>query len=98
MRASYDPGRSGDLIVILKSQVTPIAKPGPTYAATHGSPWDYDRRVPILFWRQGARAEERSEAVATVDILPTLAAQIGLRVPPREIDGRCLVVAGRRCP
>ena len=98
VRASYDPARSGDLIVILKSQVTPIAKPGPTYAATHGSPWDYDRRVPILFWREGARAEERSEAVATVDILPTLAASIGLSVPTREIDGRCLAVGGASCP
>ena len=24
-----------------------------SYVATHGSPWDYDRRVPILFWRPG---------------------------------------------
>ena len=98
VRASYDPRRSGDLLVILKSQVTPIAKPGPTYAATHGSPWDYDRRVPILFWREGARAEERSDPAATVDILPTLAASIGLPVPAREIDGRCLTVGGRTCP
>ena len=98
VRASFDPQRSGDLLVILKSQVTPIAKPGPTYAATHGSPWDYDRRVPIMFWREGVASEERSEAIATVDILPTLAAGIGLAVPAGEIDGRCLTVQGRRCP
>ncbi len=97
VRASYDPVRSGDLIVVLKSQVTPIAVPGPTYAATHGSPWDYDRRVPIMFWRNGARADERSEAADTVDILPTLASMIGLSVPRREIDGRCLKVAGATC-
>ena len=49
-RASYYPGRSGDFVVLLKKDVTPI--PDTTrYVATHGSPWDYDRRVPILFWR-----------------------------------------------
>ncbi len=97
VRASYDPVRSGDLVVVLKSQVTPIPVPGPTYAATHGSPWDYDRRVPIMFWRRGGSAQERSEAAATVDILPTLASMIGLSVPRREIDGRCLPVAGATC-
>ena len=97
VRASFDAQRSGDLTVILKEQVTPIAVPGPAYAATHGSPWNYDRRVPILFWRQGAAADERPEAADTVDILPTLASMIGLPVPAREIDGKCLKVAGSSC-
>ena len=73
-RASFDPARSGDLLVMLKRHVTPIANPSSGYVATHGSPWDYDRRVPILLWRPGARANDRAEAVETVDILPTLAA------------------------
>ena len=42
------------------------------YVATHGSPWDYDRRVPILFWRPAMAAAARDEAVETVDIMPTL--------------------------
>ena len=25
--------------------------------AGHGSPWDYDRQVPILFWWQGAASQ-----------------------------------------
>jgi hypothetical protein len=97
VRASYDPKRSGDLLVILKSQVMPIATPGPGYAATHGSPWDYDRRVPVIFWRSGGAAAERNEAVATVDILPTVASMIGLSVPASEIDGKCLTVMGSSC-
>ena len=52
-RASYAAGRSGDLLVLLKHGVTSIEKPGPGYVETHGSPWDYDRRVPIVFWRRG---------------------------------------------
>ena len=89
-RASFDPERSGDLVVMLRPQVTPIADPSRGYVATHGSPWDYDRRVPILFWRRGIASFEQPRAVETVDIMPTLAALIGLPVTPGTIDGRCL--------
>ena len=98
VRASFDPARSGDLIVVLKPYVSPIAKPSKGYAATHGSPWDYDRRVPIVFWRKGVPGGTRNEAVGTVDILPTLGAMIGLEVPRDSVDGRCLDgAAGVRC-
>ncbi|CAN5187241.1 alkaline phosphatase PhoY [soil metagenome] len=94
-RASFDPQRSGDFVVLLKPRITPIADPTKGYVATHGSPWDTDRRVPILFWRKGIRPFEQPLGVETVDILPTLAATIGLTVPKAEIDGRCLdIVAG----
>lgn len=97
-RASFDSARSGDFLVILKQYVSPIAKPSTGYTATHGSPWDYDRRVPILFWRKGAAPVNRSEAVDTADIMPTLASMIGLDVPAGSIDGRCLDgAAGVRC-
>jgi predicted AlkP superfamily pyrophosphatase or phosphodiesterase len=94
-RASYHAGRSGDIIVLLKSRVTPIPSAGSGYVATHGSPWDYDRRVPILFWQRGLKAFEQPNAVETVDILPTLAALIGLPIAAGDIDGRCLdLIAG----
>jgi len=92
-KASFDPERSGDMVVLLQQAVTPIADAGRGYVATHGSPWDYDRRVPILFWRKGLRPFEQPLAVETVDILPTLAPLIGLTVPARSIDGRCLDLA-----
>ena len=52
-RASFDPLRSGDFYVMLKPRITPIADASRGSVATHGSVWDYDRRVPILFWRRG---------------------------------------------
>ena len=94
VRASFDPARSGDFIVVLKEYVSPIAKPSQGYTATHGSPWDYDRRVPILFWRRGLAAGERKEAVDTADIMPTLAAMIGLPLTGGSLEGRCLDGAG----
>ena len=94
-RASFDPERSGDILLLLKPRVTPIAQPGGGSVATHGSPWDTDRRVPILFWRKGMRGFEQPLGVETVDIMPTLAALIGLNVPAGQIDGRCLdLIAG----
>jgi arylsulfatase A-like enzyme len=100
-RASYYPGRSGDLIVVLKPRVTPIPDPTRGYVATHGSFWDYDRRVPILFWWKGAQPFEQPLGVEAVDIMPTLASLIGLTVPAAEIDGRCLDLdpgTGSNCP
>jgi alkaline phosphatase len=92
-RASFDPGRSGDLFVASKPHVTPIIDVS-TYVATHGSPWNYDRRVPILFYGQGLGSFEQPLPVETVDILPTLAALIHLPIPAAEIDGRCLDLGG----
>ncbi len=89
LRASYDPARSGDLLVVLKEGIQPIAVPGPTYAATHGSVWDYDRRVPILFWR-GAMGRGGGGEAMTVDIAPTLARLLAVPVPAGQMDGRAL--------
>lgn len=88
-KASFDPERSGDLVVLLKPRVTPIYDTR-SYVATHGSPWDYDRRVPILFWRKGVVPFEQPLAVETVDILPTLAGLLRIGIPAGSIDGRCL--------
>jgi predicted AlkP superfamily pyrophosphatase or phosphodiesterase len=94
-RAAYHPGRSGDVVLLLDRAVTPIPEPMPgAYVATHGSAWDYDRRVPILFWRRGMRGFEQPQPVETVDIAPSLAAVLGLKVPEGAFDGRCLDLDG----
>lgn len=90
LRASFHPDRSGDFVVVLKPRVTPIPESGLGYVATHGSVWDYDRRVPMLFWRKGLAGFEQPNAVMTVDIMPTLAALIGVPVDAGKLDGRCL--------
>ena len=96
-RASYDRERSGDIVVVLKRHIMPIAAPRSGYAATHGSPWDYDRRVPIAFWRNGMPASQPAQGVETADIMPTAAAILGLTGPLGPIDGHCLPNAAP-CP
>jgi predicted AlkP superfamily pyrophosphatase or phosphodiesterase len=93
LRASYHPGRSPDLFVVLKPNIMPVPEPRTGYVVDHGSAHDHDRMVPILFWRPGIAADDRSESAMTVDILPTLASLIGLDVPQGEIDGKCLDIA-----
>jgi predicted AlkP superfamily pyrophosphatase or phosphodiesterase len=100
-RASFDPERSGDFYVVLKPRITPIADGSRGSVATHGSIWDYDRRVPILFWRRGMTGFEQPLSVETVDIMPSLAGLIGLPLAPGSVDGRCLdLIAGpgTSCP
>ena len=60
---------------------------------SHGSPWDYDRRVPIIFWWPGAHGQERFLPMRTIDIAPTLAHLIGVK-PTDEVDGRCMDLPG----
>ncbi len=93
-RASFDPARSGDVVILLDRAVTPIPEPVGSYVSTHGSPWDYDRRVPMLFWRKGLRGFEQPAPVETIDIAPTLAAVLGLAVQEGAFDGRCLDIDG----
>jgi predicted AlkP superfamily pyrophosphatase or phosphodiesterase len=96
-RASYYPGRSGDFFVVLKRDITPIADTT-RYIATHGSPWDYDRRVPMLFWRPGTTGTTVERTAETTDIMPTLASMVGLPVQAGSIDGHCLTeVRGASC-
>lgn len=87
-RIGYVPGRSADLVVSFDPALTPGAgRPG-SYVAGHGTPWDYDRRVPIIFWRAGAAGQERYLPISVVDIAPTLAAVLGLTAP-HAFDGHC---------
>lgn len=95
---STDAARSGDLLTVLAPNATPgAARVG--YIAGHGSPWNYDRRVPIVFWWPGASGFEQPLPVETVDIAPTLAAVVGVKTS--EVDGRCLDLdrtAATTCP
>ncbi|WP_454718685.1 alkaline phosphatase PhoY [Caulobacter segnis] len=96
LRRSAYPGRVGDILVAFKPYRVP-ATAGLTYVSTHGSPWDYDRRVPILFWWKGATPHERVLPLDTVDIAPTIAAATGVK-PPADVDGVCRpLVYGQAC-
>lgn len=89
LNESFDPERSADIFVVFKQFATLGWPHGPSDSvAGHGSPWDYDRQVPILFWWRGAPAITLPAPAETVDIAPTLASIVG--ATPPVIDGHCL--------
>lgn len=91
MALSYFAGRSGDINLALAPGVTASpALPG-LMLQTHGSPYDTNRRIPLLFWWPGARADQRGEPVDVVDLAPTLARITGV-TPPEDLPGSALPV------
>lgn len=88
LRLSTVADAGADIMVAYGPYLTGQSRAGGSIA-NHGSVWDYDRRVPIIFWRPGAQGQERFWQIRTVDIAPTLANVIGVRAPD-TLDGRCL--------
>ena len=73
----YFPGRSGQLFVVPREGVV-ITDRDPLYAFMHGSPWDYDTRVPLLFYGSPFVRQGRWTTPATQqDVAPTLGSIIG---------------------
>jgi predicted AlkP superfamily pyrophosphatase or phosphodiesterase len=87
MRKSYDPTRAAQLQIVLKPNWIFSFRPG---GSTHGSPYDYDTHVPLLFWGPGYVGQGEMKArVEVADLAPTLAAVAGLPAPA-QAQGRDL--------
>lgn len=96
---SYFPGRSGQVFVVPK-QGWFVTSRDPLYRFMHGSPWDYDTHIPVLFY--GApfvRAGSYSAPATQQDVAPTIGALIGAPSIP-TYTGRILsqAVAGGERP
>ena len=63
--------------------------------ATHGSPYDQDAHVPIIFYGPWAKPGRYTQFARTVDMAPTLAAMIGI-TPTEKLDGLVLMGAVQR--
>lgn len=85
-RNSYDPERSGDLIIQLEATclIYPFDE-----GTTHGSPYLYDRAVPIVLAGPGITPGRVPGEARTVDVAPTLAHLLGIPLPA-GLDGRIL--------
>jgi predicted AlkP superfamily pyrophosphatase or phosphodiesterase len=92
--ASYLKGRSGDLLIVPKPywqwDFSTSARPR-QYRTTHGTPWNYDQRVPVLLMGFGIQPGEYFQTITPADIAPTLASLCGITLAPR--DGRVLAEA-----
>jgi predicted AlkP superfamily pyrophosphatase or phosphodiesterase len=84
---SYMAGRSGDLVIIPQPGWL-LLSPNVATATTHGTPYDYDRRVPLILFGSGIKAGRFTQSATPADIAPTLAGRAGIKLPSAE--GRVL--------
>ena len=89
-RNSWDAERGGDFE--FQPEPTCLFTTYPT-GTNHGSPYVYDRHVPLAFAGPGIARGSSDEPVATVDLAPSLALHLGIPVPT-ELDGRALNLRG----
>jgi hypothetical protein len=87
---AYFPGRTGQLLIVPREGDF-ITRPDPDVAYMHGSPWSYDVSIPLMFVGPGVRTGVYSMPAVQQDIAPTLAAALGVPMPPTA-TGRVLPV------
>ncbi|MEJ2299255.1 MAG: alkaline phosphatase family protein [Woeseiaceae bacterium] len=89
VRHNFHPKRSGDVFIVFEPNWFIQDFDGLTVASTHGSPWNYDTYVPIVFAGMGVEAQTVDRRVHTVDIAATLAAFVDIK-PPSGCVGNVL--------
>jgi len=89
---AYFPGRSGQVYVVPK-QGWFVTSRDPLYYFMHGSPWEYDVRIPILFYGSPfVKGGSYAVPAKQQDIAPTIGAMIGASPLP-TYTGRALTEA-----
>jgi arylsulfatase A-like enzyme len=80
----FNSVRGGDLVIVLEPYWVYGAK-----GTTHGTPYNYDTHVPIIFMGSGIKAGRYNQRAAPNDIAPTLATMLDVEIPSGS-SGRVL--------
>ncbi len=86
---SFNSKRSGDVFLVYSPYAVPTSYPTGT---THGTPWNYDAQVPLIFWGSGFKPGIYHNSCQPIDLAATLAAALGL-TQPSGAEGKPLVEA-----
>lgn len=68
---------SGDVVIVLQPSWVEYPKTG----TTHGSPYNYDTHVPLLWFGSGINSGSCADYVSITDIAPTLATLLNVQFP-----------------
>lgn len=79
VKRMYFPNRTGQIYIVQPSNQANGAKN--TCRVNHGSPWNYDRYVPLLFVHPHFKKTSLTRKVQTTDIAPTLAVLLNIKIP-----------------
>jgi predicted AlkP superfamily pyrophosphatase or phosphodiesterase len=77
LQNGYHQKRSGDVIYVLEPSVISYSKTG----STHGSSFNYDTHVPLLFFGKGIKQGSTLQKTSITDIAPTMSALLGIAFP-----------------
>jgi hypothetical protein len=75
----FDPERSGDALLVPRPYV--LMHWDPARGSGHGSHYDYDTNVPLVFWGGPFRAASSSSDTTPYDLAPTLAGLLDVTLP-----------------
>lgn len=77
IRAGFHPDRSGDVTFVLK----PGWLQGYERGTSHGSPYEYDTHVPLIWWGYAVIPGNTEEQLTITQIAPTLSALLKIPAP-----------------
>ncbi len=84
LRNMIHPTASPDIIMVMKEYYIQKSK----YGTTHGTHYDYDTHIPVIFAHQSIKPQRVNRPISSVDVAPTIARLVGVDVP--TIDGKVL--------
>ena len=77
LQNGYNHKRSGDVLFVLQENVISYHMKG----STHGSGFNYDTHVPLLFFGKGINNGETTKRTEIIDIAPTISVLLGISFP-----------------
>lgn len=81
LQKGYNQKRSGDVLYVLAPSVIDYSKTG----STHGSGFNYDTHVPLLFYGKGIKHGGTNERTEITDLAPTISALLKMSFPNAAI-------------
>lgn len=83
VRRSYHAQRGADVVFVLKPYVVDRS-----IGSNHGTPYDYDNHVPLVWYGAGIVPGRHVERVSGIQIAPTLTGLLGVPRPPQSVGER----------
>ena len=87
---NFNAKRSGEVFIVFEPNWFINDFDGLIVASTHGSPWNYDTYVPIVFAGADLKPQMIDRKVLTIDVAATLSAYMKIK-PPSGASGTPLI-------
>ena len=87
LRSSVAPDNDADLMLLAQPHYPLDLRDPADRGTNHGTPYDYDRQVPVLAWGVGIPRRRSAEPVDQMRVAATLAALLRIPAPAAAEQG-----------